>query len=316
MLNFKKIKPYDGEPGFGKTITTSGRLMLPDGSFNVIRESNNSWQNVYFHLMTMPWGQFIGLMLVAFGVLNSMFALLYCMVGVEHFNGIKPGSFWENFASAFFFSSQTLTTVGYGHISPGSFITSLIASFESFAGLLTFALISGLLYGRFSRPNAKVVFSDNMLVAPFKDGKGLMFRMGNIRRSELIEAEVQIIASINEANPETGVLERRYFGVVPEYTKISFFSMSWTVVHPINDQSPLWGITQAQMESGNIEFMVLLKAIEEANQQMVHARHSYSASEIVWDAKFNPIMTKNEAGIPVVRLQHISDYTKLNATPQ
>jgi len=308
MLKFIKSRPYEGELGFGKTVTTSGRLMHSDGTFNVVRESNSNWHNVYFQLMIMNWGRFFLLMLISFGILNTIFALLYCVAGVENLNGIEPGTWKDNFTNAFFFSSQTLTTVGYGHISPHTFTTSLIASFESFTGLLIFALISGLLYGRFSRPDAKIIFSEKMIIAPHRGGHGLMFRMGNARKSELIETDVQVLATMNQRNGN-GVIEREYFPLALEYSKISFFSLSWTVVHYIDDQSPIWGLTQLELAEANAEFLVLVKGIDEANQQMVHTRHSYINSEMAWNAKFNPIIMKNDAGIPVVKLQHIGDYS-------
>lgn len=307
MARFIRNKPYDGELGFGRNVTTDGRLMDPDGTFKVVRESQTNWHNVYFHLMTMSWRRFFALFFCCFVLINVFFALCYCALGKGQFNGATGDTWTQQFTAAFFFSSQTLTTVGYGHISPATLASSLFASFELFVGLLTFALISGLLYGRFSRPNAKVVFSEKMVVAPYKDLRGLMFRMGNIRRSELIEAEVQVIVALNQLN-NAGHPERRYFTLPLEYSKISFFSMSWTVVHALDDKSPLYELSPEELVQSRTEFMVLLKAVEEANQQTVFTRHSYTADEIVWDAKFQPIMTRNAQGIAVVKMQHISDY--------
>ena len=304
------IRPYEGETGFGKTITNSGRLMHADGRFNVERERLGFFDNLYFHLMTMPWWQFFGVMLVCFSLLNALFAAIYCLIGIEHLNGVRPGHFLDNFLNAFFFSSQTLTTVGYGHVSPGNLPTSLVASLESFAGLLAFALVSGLLYGRFSRPKAKIVFSDNMLVAPYKDGRGLMFRMGNSRRSELIETEVQLILTLNQRT-DTGTLERKYFALPLEVAKISFFSLSWTVVHALDEKSPLFGFTHQDMLEASAEVMVLVKSIEEANHQTVYARRSYSAEEVVWNAKFKSIIGRNAKGVPFVVTSRIGAYEAL-----
>ncbi len=204
MFNFNKMPRVvtnrlpERELGFGKTITTSSRMMNPDGRFNVERQSTGLWDNTYFNLVSMRWWKFVLLALAAFITMNCLFASLYCLIGVEHLSGMKPGHFLQNFAYAYFFSSQTLTTVGYGHISPTGIPANILASFESFLGLLSFALISGLLYGRFSRQRAKIVFSEHMLVAPYRGGNGVMFRMGNARRSEIIETEVQIILAINQ----------------------------------------------------------------------------------------------------------------------
>jgi inward rectifier potassium channel len=308
----KKIysRPYEGETGFGKAVTNTNRLMHPDGRFNVERERLGIFDNLYFHLMTMPWWQFFGVMLLCFSLLNAVFASIYCLVGIEHLNGVKPGYFIDNFLNAFFFSSQTLTTVGYGHVSPGNLPASLVASIESFAGLLAFALVSGLLYGRFSRPRAKIVFSDNMLVAPYKEGRGLMFRMGNSRRSELIETEVQLILTLNQRN-DAGLLERKYFALPVEVSKISFFSLSWTVVHALDEKSPLYGFTDKDLTDAYAEIMVLVKSIEEANHQTVYARHSYAAEEIVWNAKFKSVISQNAKGVPYVMTSQIGVYELL-----
>lgn len=303
-------KPFDRELGFGKSISTSDRLMHPDGSFNVEREAVNFWDNTYQFLVTIPWWGFFLLALAFFVVMNAAFALIYCVIGIEYFNGITPGDGLHNFISAFFFSSQTLTTVGYGHISPNGLVTSFLAAFESFLGLLTFALISGLLYGRFSRPYAHIVYSENMLVTPYKDGHGLMFRMANARRSELIETEVQIMMAFNQRD-EAGNTSRKFYTINLEISKISFFSLSWTVVHALNETSPIFGFTAQDLLDANAEFMILVKGTDETAQQTVHSRHSYTANEVVWNAKFTPILVLNE-GIPKVLTSQVGKHELLS----
>jgi inward rectifier potassium channel len=296
------------ELGFGRQVTT-GRLMNADGSFNVERQALSSWDNTYHHLITMPWGWFFGGFLGVFVLLNAFFATVYWLIGVEHLNGIKLGSPLEEWLQAYFFSSQTLTTVGYGHISPVGLLTNIVASLESFAGLLAFALISGLLYGRFSRPRAKVVFSPQMLVAPYRGGQGLMFRMGNASRSELIETEAQVLVAYNQAD-DKGNVQRSFSPLALEISKISFFSLSWTVVHPLDDKSPLYGLSREDILEANTELMVLVKATEDTNQQNVHARHSYTGEDIVWGARFAPITARNRKGQPHVLLSRIGQYDK------
>lgn len=305
-----KSKPLERELGFGRSATTEGRLMNPDGSFNVVRQHLNLLDNTYHHLITMPWWRFMGIVLLSFVLMNCMFSLLYCLIGIEHLEGTSPGSFFENFAQAYFFSSQTLTTVGYGHISPSGLIANILASFESFLGLLTFALISGLLYGRFSRPEAKIVFSERMIAAPYRDGRGLMFRMANARRSELIETEVQVLLAFNQRN-EQGTLERKFFPLELEISKISFFSLSWTLVHALNEKSPIFNFSHQDLLDANAEVMVLVKGIDETDQQQVHARRSYTAEEMVWNARFRPIIGQNEKGIPHLMTHQIGAYEEI-----
>jgi len=303
-----KSKPLDRELGFGKSATTEGRLMNPDGSFNVERQGLGLLDNTYYHLITMSWGRFAGLILLSFVFINCIFSLLYCLIGVEQLDGIAPGSFFQNFSQAYFFSSQTLTTVGYGHVSPEGLVANILASFESFLGLLTFALISGLLYGRFSRPEARIVFSEKMIVAPYREGRGLMFRMANARRSELIETEVQILLAFNQRDNESGTVERKFFPLELELNKISFFSLSWTLVHALNEASPIYNFSPQDLKDAHAEVMVLVKGTDETNQQQVHTRHSYTAEEIVWNARFRPVVAHNAKGQPHLMTHKIGEH--------
>jgi len=305
-----KSKPLDRELGFGRTATTESRLMNPDGSFNVQRQRLNIWDNTHYHLITMSWWWFFWLIFGSFILMNCLFSLIYNIIGIQHLNGIVAGGFLHNFAQAYFFSSQTLTTVGYGHVSPNGLLANVIASCESFLGLLTFALISGLLYGRFSRPQAKIVFSEKMLVAPYKNEQSLMFRMGNARRSELIETEVQILLAFNQRD-ENGLLGRNFYPLELEINKINFFSLSWTLVHPLNDKSPIYNFSLQDLLDARAEIMVLVKGTDETNQQQVHTRHSYMADDLVWNARFRPVIGRNAKGMPHLITRKIGEYEEL-----
>jgi inward rectifier potassium channel len=307
LLKKIKARPLDRELGFGRNVTTDGRLMNADGSFNVEREPLNAWDNTYYHLVTMPWRRFFGLIFSFFLLLNIFFSGIYLLIGVEHFNGVTLGDGWQNFMQAFFFSSQTLTTVGYGHISPNGLIISIVASFESFLGLLAFALMTGLLYGRFSRPSANIVFSENMLIAPYRDGKGLMFRMGNAGKSELIETEVQVLLAFNQREAD-GTLGRKFYPLDLEINKISFFSLSWTIVHALNDNSPIYNLSEEDLLAANAEIMVLVKGMDEASQQAVHSRRSYVAEDIVWNARFKPVIERAPNAMPRMLTRHLGKY--------
>lgn len=303
-------RPLEQELGFGKHVTTAGRMMNADGSFNVERQTLGVWDNTYFHLVTMPWAYFFPLVLLFYLLVNLIFTAIYLLIGTDQLMGLPAGTWWDNWMHVYFFSTQTLTTVGYGHISPMGLGANLVASLESFTGLLSFALISGLLYGRFSRPKAKIVFSENLLVAPYRENRGLMFRMGNAQKSELIESEVQVILALNQLDESANPV-RRFYGLNLEISKISFFSLSWTVVHEISEESPLWGFSAQDLEESNAEFLVLLKGTDEANQQMVHARRSYVAKEVVWNARFQPVISRNAKGLPQVLMRQMGRYESL-----
>lgn len=312
MLKRVTQSPFDRELGFGKHVTTEGRMMNADGSFNVVRQSLSPWDNAYYYLVTMSWWQFLLSVSTFYFVLNLFFAFMYMLAGVDGLDGMEHHDWEDRFLDAFFFSAQTLTTVGYGRISPVSVGTNIVAAIEAFTGLLGFAIVSGLMYGRFSRPRARIVFSAHILRAPFREGRALMFRMVNARHSELIETEVQAIMTVNQPG-EDGKMVRRFFNLALELDKISFFSLSWTVVHTINEESPLWGFSHQDLQNAGMEILILVKSTEEANNQQVYARYSYTAEDLVWNARFTPIIGRTGKGMPLVYTRQVNDYEVLEA---
>ena len=277
--------------GFGTTLTDAqSRLVNQDGSFNLVRVNGTLWDqlNVYNRLITMRWRPFFLWLISVYVLTNTLFAGVYMLAGSESLSGIDDkllnGPFWK----CFFFSAQTLTTVGYGHISPNSFLTSSIAAFESMIGLLAFALATGLLYGRFSRPVAHIRFSKQSVFAPYLDVNAWMFRIINTRANQLINIEVTVSLSRLEAKPD-GTLYRRYYSLNLERNKVAFFPANWTLVHPITDKSPLYGLTPQELEQSDTEILISLQALDDTFVQMVHTRFSYRYDEIKWGHKFSPI---------------------------
>ncbi|MDB5121690.1 MAG: ion transporter [Sphingobacteriales bacterium] len=298
--------------GFGVKPTVNDQpIMNRDGSTNIKRKGLPVIRNAdtYNSLITMSWSKFLFLILVAYLAINTLFAYLYMLIGIEHLNGVVPGAWLNNFFDAFFFSAQTISTVGYGHISPKGFITSLLAAIESMLGLLSFALATGLLYGRFSRPSAKIMYSENMVIAPFEDGEALMFRLANYRSNQLIEIEAQVLFSMNVN--ENGNVFRKYWPLNLERNKISILTLSWTVVHPINSESPLWELTTADLKENKAEFIIFLKAFDDTFSQTVHSRTSYSYERVVWKAKFKSAIETDSNGILTLDMGAISDYELL-----
>lgn len=280
--------------GFGTTLTNAqSRLVNQDGSFNLVRVNGSLWDqlNIYNRLITMRWSQFFAWLLSAYIVTNTLFAGIYMLADASSLTGIDDkalnGPFWK----CFFFSAQTLTTVGYGHISPSSFLTSCIAAFESMIGLLSFALATGLLYGRFSRPVAHIRFSKNAVFAPYLDVNAWMFRIINTRANQLINIEVITTLSRLEPKPD-GTLTRKYYPLNLERSKVAFFPANWTLVHPITDKSPFFGCTPEELEQSDTEILVSLQALDDTFVQMVHTRFSYRYSEIRWGHKFRPMFDR------------------------
>src|ERR1700749_2998027 len=197
-LHKTKINPLD-DLGFGsQPVIKNQPLVNKDGSPNVRRVGLPFWDtsNSYHTLITMSWTKFWLMVVAGDAVLNLVFAFIYMACGVEALDGAANNTALSHFWAAFFFSAQTISTVGYGHISPVGMAANSVAALESMMGLLAFALATGLLYGRFSRPTAKIVYSKNLLVAPYRENcKGLMFRLANLRQNILIDLQIEIIFS-------------------------------------------------------------------------------------------------------------------------
>ena len=299
--------------GFGtKATSESARLMRPDGSFNV-RKLNQSLEarlNIYHRLVRMPWFPFFVVISMFYLEVNLVFGTMYYMIGVENLSGVNPNDGLSDFWEAFFFSSQTLTTVGYGHISPQGYLTSFLASIEALIGLMIFAIMTGLLYGRFSRPNPMVIFSKNAIISPYLDITGLMFRMVNEKTNQLMNVEVNIILSRNETD-EDGSVKRRYYTLGLERQRVKFFSTVWTVVHPITEKSILYKETPSSLKASDTEFIIAVEGINDTMTDPVHARKSYLYNEIIWGAKFDPILEAEEDQY-VIDLSRINEYTKVN----
>ena len=190
------------------------------------------------------------------------------------------------FSQAFFFSIQTFATIGYGQIAPNGMAANLVVTVEALVGLMYQALATGLLFARFTRPTASLIFSRNAVIGPYgSGGDGLMFRIANRRRNEIIELEAQVLFSAMESDSQGGTV-RRYTPLPLERNKVTFFPLAWTIVHPIDAASPLAGRTAEDLERTEAEILVLLSGVDEALEQTVHVRTSYRADEIIWHARF------------------------------
>lgn len=310
---FSNKKNETDELGFGtKNYQETVRFLNRDGSVNIKRKINEKHIgfDIYHYLITISWRKFILLVFLSYIVVNTLFAGIYFAIGIEKFGGINEGGFTsDKFLDLFFFSAQTLTTVGYGHVFPNHASTSSIAAIESMLGLMGFALVTGLLYGRFSKPKADIEYSTFSVIAPYKNITGFMFRIANRRQNELIENECQLALTIN--NKETG---KREFHFLPlELNKINFLAFSWTIVHPIDEQSPIFGLKYEDLLEGDAEFIILFKAINDTYSQNVYSRMSYKAKEIKWNSKFVPIkQTPNKDGSISIRVNDIHEIEVLN----
>lgn len=300
--------------GFGpQPVIKNQPLINKDGSVNVKRRGLSRFNTAdnYHTLIKMSWGKFWLVVLSGYLVANLIFASVYVLIGMDSLDGVSGNSTRSHFLDAFFFSAQTISTVGYGHISPKGVVANSVAAFESMIGLLAFALATGLLYGRFSKPSAKIVYSENILVAPYKEnGRGLMFRLANIRKNVLIDLEIEIIFSYNEIIDGKAV--RRFFPLELERKAVSLLTLNWTVVHPLDHKSPLIDILYEDLETYQASFGILLKAFDDTFSQTVHSRTSYTAQDMVWNAKFMPMFDRDEEGRIELDMGKISEFEMVN----
>jgi len=274
--------------GFGGFVTQQSRqrFLNHDGSFNVRRRGLRFWPSlsIYYSLLSLGWGAFFGLVAASYLLLNVLFALLYLLCGPGALVGASRGTPMETFLSAFFFSVQTFATVGYGHIIPVGTAANAIVTVEALVGLFSVALATGLLLAKISRPTTDILFSKNALVAPYQGTLGFMFRIVNERRNQIIELQAQVVMSrfVSEGNRQL----RRFFSLQLERERVAFFPLAWTIVHPIDERSPLFGVNEAELQASDAEFLILLTGTDDTFSQTVHARSSYKTHEVVWGARF------------------------------
>lgn len=301
--------------GFGiNSANSAGRFYdRVSGRANVIKRGVNvlnrySW---YHTLLAMSRGKFILLLFLIYILVNLVFAGIYYAIGIEHLSGINKNSGLNSFAEVFFFSTQTFTTVGYGRISPIGFLTSFVATFEAFIGLLSFALATGLFYGRFSRPRAFLRFSHNAIIAPYENGIALMFRMAPYKNNTLSDVETKVTLAMQLE--EDGKRVNRFYDLELEMTIINALALSWTIVHPINEKSPLYNFTHKDMMEASIEVFPYVKAFDQVFSNTVMTRYSYIASEIVWGAKFKMMYHPNhDKTKTILEISQLNEFEKVD----
>jgi inward rectifier potassium channel len=299
--------------GFGSRVTgnTRSRLLNRDGSFNVVRKKLPFFGSLspYHYLLTISWGRFYLLVIGSYLLFNLVFASAYYMAGRDSLAGIEGVTEQSQFMEDFFFSVQTSTTIGYGRIAPVGMTANVLASVEALCGLLGFALATSLMFARFSRPEAKILYSTHAIVAPYRGINGLMFRLANERNNQLIQVGVQVLLSRMEAGP-TGRI-RRFHLLGLERTEVTFFPLTWTVVHPIDDASPLRGVSEEEFLATDPELLVLLTATDDTSGQIIHSRSSYTGEEFVWGAQFSDVFDQSSGGTIAVDLDRIHRYDRV-----
>ncbi len=299
--------------GLGSRLSQQSRLRFlnQDGSFNAKRKGLPFFQtlNLYHFMLSISWMAFNGIVAAFYFLTNILFAFGYVLCGPGALQGSTAMTFGDRFLEAFFFSVQTLATIGYGTMSPHGLAANILVTLEALVGLMGFALATGLLFSRFSRPSAKIIFSKNAVIAPYKDITGFMFRIANERTNELIEVGATVVLSRNETIDSKPV--RKFYPLTLERPSVMFMPLHWVIVHPINALSPLYGVTKESFDASDAEILILLVGTDETFSQAVHARSSYKNHEVVWDAKFSDMFLPSGNVEMSIDLKKIHDIEKM-----
>jgi inward rectifier potassium channel len=261
-------------------------------------------------MLTISWTRFFLAIAGAYLATNLLFAWGYLLCGPHALHGATGSSFGQRFGEAFFFSVQTLATIGYGRVSPNGLEANILVTVEALFGLLAFALATGLLFSRLSRPVAHIVFSREAVMAPFRGVTALMFRIANERSNQLVEVTATVTLSWLET--VDGTRARRFHELALERKRVVFFPLHWVVVHAIDASSPLHGVTNEQFDARETEIFVLLTAFDETFSQTVHARSSYRHHELAWGARFKDMFIDTGDGRAGIDLRRIHDVERVS----
>jgi inward rectifier potassium channel len=299
--------------GFGAVVARESRkrFLNKDGSFNVVREGLSFFRSLspYHYLLTTSWPRFLGLLVASYLAVNTAFGLAFLAVGRGEIAGAHGVTLGERFLESFFFSVQTFATIGYGSLHPVGLAANLLVTLESLFGLLGFALATGILFARFSQPTARILFSDKAIIAPYREITAFEFRVANMRRNEMIQVEALVMLTRLRLD---GSGNREFLPLRLEREKVTFFPLSWTIVHPIDEASPLHGATAGDLEAWDAEFLVLFSGIDETFAQTVHTRSSYKAREVVWGARFTNLFNPPKPdGVLSIDIGRLNDFERI-----
>ncbi len=292
----------DENSGFGTNANSyGGRFVNKNGTPNIEKRGMNFLRRIswYHTMIDMPNWKFMLILFSFYVIINFIFAVLYYAIGIEHLDGIAQSqSILTQFGQAYFFSAQTFTTVGYGHISPTGFLTSALSAAEALIGLLSFAIATGLFFGRFSKPTAFLKFSHNALIAPYKDGKALMIRLVPFKNTNFTDATAKI--TLGMSVEENGTKTNKFYSLHLELDKINALSLSWTLVHAITEESPLYNFTEEDFKRTHGEILVFITTFDDMFSNTVAARTSYTFNEIIYGAKFETMYNRSKDGTKTI----------------
>lgn len=299
------LKEYQNTGFSTKPKTEGTRLMNADGSYNVKNKGLKyaEMNDFYNFLINAKWRVFFGFVMMHYFFWATIFAGLYLLVGIENLQGLMAENEIDMLWEAFFFSAQTLTTVGYEGIIPVGFLSQIVTMIESLIGILGLALITGVLYGRFSKPESGIIYSSKMLVSPYHEGKALMFKVANRKSNKVVDAKASLMIGILKNE------QRKYFYLPLERERVDFLPLSWTIVHMIDDKSPIQGLSSEDIIKADVEFFINITFYDDTYATHLQSTKSYTSDEIILGAKFKLGYERSKDGSHTIHyLDKLSDY--------
>jgi len=317
MALIKRINPFskvNNDTGFGTNAGDyGGRFVNRDGTFNLRKEGVPFLGrfSVFHSMLNLPRWKFICLIIGFFLAINLLYTLIYLIIGTDQFTGMIAGTNWEKVKEIYFFSTETFTTVGYGRVNPIGDGANFVASIEAMSGFLSFAVATGLIYGRFSKPKSFLVFSDFALIAPYQDKTALMFRFVSYKDNHIL-TNVEIKVNIGLIVEESGKAVYKFFDLQLERSRVDSLPMNWTVVHPIDQDSPLAGFTAEDMKAADVELYVLVRGFDDVYSNIVLKRTSYTYEEIQYNRKFKPMYRESDDGkTTILELHKLNEHIEI-----
>jgi len=304
----------NNDTGFGGNPDNyGGRFVNRDGSFNVRKEGISLYNrfSLYHTMLNMSRWKFFGALFSFYLTVNFIFGTVYYFIGPVEFTGVLATTSWQFFKEMFFFSTETFTTVGYGRVNPVGDFANSVASVESMLGFLSFAIATGLLYGRFSKPKAFLLFSKNALISPYRDGSALMFRFATYKDNHtMTNVDIKVNAAL--LVEENGKTTYKFYDLTLERSHVESLPMNWTVVHPLTPDSPIYDFMREDMKRADLEIYVSVRAFDDVYSNVVQQRTSYTFDEILFGRKFVQMYRESDDGkTTIVELHKLHEHKEV-----
>ena len=319
MAKFRSINPFskvNDDTGFGTRDNYGGRFINRDGTFNIRKEGHGFWErfSLFQSMLNLPLWKFVVVIFSFFIGINVLFTAIYLLLGVDQFVGLMADNRWSEIKEIYFFSTETFTTVGYGRVNPVGDGANFVASIEAMCGFISFAMVTGLIYGRFAKPVSFLVFSEHAVIAPYRNGTGFMFRFASYKDNHtLTDLDIRVNAALSLQ--ENGHTVYKFYDLALERSKIDSLPLNWTVVHPIDEKSPLTGFTEEDIRTADLEIYVLVRGFDDVFSNFVLRRTSYTYKEIQFNKKFVPMYRESVDGKTTILELHKLNELKVVEPP-